>query len=68
MIMSERMTSVFLLYNSLYGDFVFYHEKLFLDDLFIQESKITLIQNDWIGNKPSEDLQTEQNSKAKNNN
>jgi len=44
--MSERMTSVFLLYNSLYGDFVFYHEKLFLDDLFIQESKITLIQND----------------------
>lgn len=36
----------FFLYNRSYGDSVFYHEKLFLGDLFVQESKIILIQND----------------------
>lgn len=57
----------FFLYNRSYGDSVFYHEKLFLGDLFVQESKIILIQNDWIGNKASRDLQTEQYLKAINN-
>lgn len=67
MIMSERMTSVFLLYNRACGDTVFYHEMLFLNDLFVPESKTILIQNEWIGNKVSEDLWAEQYLKAKNN-
>lgn len=46
---------------------LFYHEKLFPDDLFFQESKIILIQNNRIGNKVSRDLQTEQYLKAINN-
>lgn len=65
--MSERMTSVFLLYNRSYGDFFFYPEKLFPGDLIVQESKIILIRNDWIGNKVSECLQTEQYLEGKNN-
>lgn len=40
---------------------------LFLDDLFVPESKTILIQNDWTGNEVSEDLRAEQYLKAKNN-
>lgn len=34
--------------------------------MFVQESKIILIQNDWIGKKGFEDFQTDQYFKVKN--
>lgn len=50
MIMSEIITFVFLLYNRSYGESGFYHEKLFLDDLF-RKAKSSLSRMTELGMK-----------------